>query len=367
MGADLRKAAISEMVQSVYPGAKLLSVQPLAPDATAGDAAEETGKAAGYGEPLLLRIATEDRHEQALVLHTASANDFGHDRRADRAGGILLAFDTFGKIPGHVRALDVGAVHKSGHLVSLRDAGELYLLTSYAPGTVYVEDLRRIAHGEQAEPLDVARAEALARYLVELHRTPGKRPAAYVRAIRDLVGHGEGVFGIIDGYGPETPAAPPARLQAIERRLLDWRWRLRNCSSRLRRTHGDFHPFNVVFQEGTRFTCLDASRGCEGDPADDVAAMAINYVFFALEKPGAWPTGLRRLWNTFWHTYLDGSGDEEILDVVAPFLAWRGLVVSNPLFYPKLAARDRDAMLGFAERALDGWRFDPASADALFR
>ena len=32
-----------------------------------------------------------------LVFHTASPNDFGHDRRSDRAQEMLLAFDTFGE------------------------------------------------------------------------------------------------------------------------------------------------------------------------------------------------------------------------------------------------------------------------------
>ena len=300
------------------------------------------------------------------ALRTATANDFGHDRRSDRAQGILLSFDTFGQMPGHVRPIDVGAIDGSGRLISLKEAGEFYLLTTWTDGALYVDDLRRIAHDGVAQPQDLARADVLARYLVELHQTPGDRPAGYLRAIRDLLGHGEGIFGMVDGYGPDVPGAPPERLHAIERRCFEWRWRLRSRTARLRRTHGDFHPFNVVFHEGIAFTLLDASRGGQGDPADDVTAMAINYVFFALEHAHAWKNGLAPLWRRFWRTYLDGSGDGELLDVVAPFFAWRGLVLANPSFYPALPARDRDRLLGLVERTLDAPRFDPASVEELF-
>ena len=130
-------------------------------------------------------------------------------------------------------------------------------------------------------------------------------------------------------------------------------------------THGDFHPFNVVFGDGLELTTLDASRGCRGDPADDVTAMAINYLFFAVDSPGAWSGGLRQLWYRFWQGYLEQTGDRELLSVAAPFLAWRALVVCNPRFYPNLSERGRAALLGLALRALAAPRFDVEAAEGL--
>src|SRR5690606_15297866 len=125
------------------------------------------------------------------------------------------------------------------------------------------------------------------------------------------------------------------RLRQIERRCTRWRWLLRDHERRLARTHGDFHPFNVVFETGTRFLLLDASRGTAGDPADDLTAMAVNFVLFALEQPASWRRGFRRLWHQFWNTYLVDRSDPDLLAVAPPFFAWRALVVCNPRFYPK--------------------------------
>jgi hypothetical protein len=135
---------------------------------------------------------------------------------------------------------------------------------------------------------------------------------------------------------------------------------------RLARTHGDFHPFNVVF-DGERLTLLDASRGCAGDPADDITAMAVNYLLFALDAPGAWHGGLGALWQRFWKSCDGARPDPDLLDVAPPYFAWRALVVCNPKFYPQLSASGRDRLLGFAEAALDRGRLEPARAGELFR
>lgn len=356
--------ALAEVVGRVLPGATVLEVKPFATDEASDEA---TVKAAGYGAPLELQVRDKEGRERRLVFHTASPDEFGHDRRADRAAEMLLGYDTFGSIPRHVEALDVGAIRKDGTgLVSLSGTGEFYLLTSFAEGHIYADELRRIAHRASIDATDVAHTEQLSRYLVELHSEKPEDDHRYIRALRDLVGSGEGVAGIVDGYPDDVPAAPRARLEAIERRCLEWRHKLRSRSHRLSRTHGDFHPFNVLFDDASNLSLLDASRGCRGDPADDVTCMAINYVFFAVEAPVAWKGALGKLWYLFWSTYLRESGDQELCEVAAPFLAWRGLVVANPVWYPAVEADARDRVLRLIERTLEADRFDPEFAEAVF-
>jgi phosphotransferase family enzyme len=355
--------ALQALLDARLPGARLTAFHPLGADASGAPSATE--KAAGYGQPLLLSVALPGGKQARLVFRTERANEFGHERRADRAANALLAYDTFGSIPGHVAALDVGAVMEGGTLRSLTGAQELYLLTDYVEGTVYAQDLRRLAEGATASPRDERRCEALARYLSWLHRER-RSPAQYRRSVRDLLGHGEGIFGICDAYPEDAPAAPPSRLRELERRCLEWRWRLRAYEHRAARLHGDFHPFNIVFRRGGELALLDAARGCAGDPADDVTALAVNYLFFAVDAPGAWERGLRHLWRTFWRTYAAESGDEELGMVAPPYLTWRLLVVCLPKFYPRLSEGGRDRLLGLAERALVSERFDPVMGEELF-
>jgi len=356
-------AGLRDQIARLYPGSTIVSVEPLGPDS--GATAGSTSKAAGYGMPVRIHLVDGGAVHQ-LVWRVASANEFGHDRRADRAAAAIQAYDDFAQMPGHVRAIDLGVIREDGALVSTREGGEHYLITTYAPGTLYAQDLRRIASERIATPRDVDRVDALARYLVALHTPIAPAGGRYRRAIRDLIGSGEGIFGIIDGYPAGVPGAPAERLTAIEERCARWRWRLRDRDDRLCRTHGDFHPFNIVF-DGETPTMLDASRGGCGDPADDVTALAINFVLFALDAPTAWRHGLGVLWRHLWHRYLAERPDDELLAVVPPFFAWRALVVANPVFYPKLSAESRDQLLGFATEMLDEHALDPTWAEELFR
>ena len=113
---------LREHLAGLYPGQRVVAVEPLAPDA--GATGGSTDKVAGYGAPVRVTLADERGARLDLVWRTASPNEYGHDRRADRAAEALLAFDDFARIPDHIRAVDVGAIRASGELVSLRDAGE---------------------------------------------------------------------------------------------------------------------------------------------------------------------------------------------------------------------------------------------------
>jgi hypothetical protein len=147
---------------------------------------------------------------------------------------------------------------------------------------------------------------------------------------------------------------------------LSWRSRIKRRAERLARIHGDFHPFNVLFDDASNLSVLDTSRGSLGDPADDVTSMSINFPFFALGHPGAWRGAFRSFWYEFWRDYVMLTRDEGVFEVAAPFFAWRGLVLANPRWYPDLAPRDRDRILGFVESVLALERFSPALAEEFF-
>lgn len=358
---DWRDSRLERLVAGALEGAEILKVTALASDTLDSGV---TLKDTGYGAPL--RIDVQHGGElKSLVLHSATPNPFGHEFRANRAEEMLIAADTFGLVPRHTRVFDVGAF-RGEDFVSLRGSGEFYLLTEYAEGKPYAHDLRRIAETGVLRTEDSLRLGALIRYLVSTHSIKLPDASLYTRSIRDLVGSGEGIFGIIDGYPMHAEGTSREQLELIESLCVSWRSRLKHRYPRLVRIHGDFHPFNVLFDDQSELHLLDASRGSAGDPADDVCAMAVNFLFFALDNPASWRSAFQPLWHRFWTEYLEQSRDAELLDVVAPFLAWRCLVLANPVWYPHVPASARSNLLGFVTHALRAKTFDPASANKIF-
>ena len=315
-------------------------------------------KGYGYGIPLRVDYSLDGTPRRAVV-ETVRPGPFGHEHMADRAQSLLWAHGAFGRLPRHVASLDVGAVRSSGELVPMGSAEELFMLAEFIEGSEYADDLLKLRAGQALVPLDEARCDALCDYLVQIHRVAGPDPGLYVRRIRELVGHGECIFGVADSYPQDTHL-----LLEIEKRCVEWRWRLKHRTHRLRQVHGDFHPWNIMFREGADFSVLDRSRGEWGEAADDVTCLTLNYLFFSLQRSGRLEGGFERLWRRFWERYLERSGDGELLEVAAPFFAFRGLVMASPVWYPSLDAGVRGKLLRFIVNVLDEARFDPARANA---
>jgi aminoglycoside phosphotransferase (APT) family kinase protein len=338
-----------------YPGARVTGIHALGGEETGG-------KKYGYGRPAAVDFLTE-REERRLVFRTMGPDPFGHHRRADRVAEMVLSKDTFDSIPRHVRPIDVGTLDIQGDLITFPD-GEPWLLTEFVEGTLYADSLTKVAGDDEASPEQLARARALARYLVEMHSVK-TAPDEWRRSLRDVIGSGEGIFGLADSFPKHHPVAPASRVRQLEHDAVKWRWMLKGREHRSSRVHGDFHPFNVLFRAGTDFSVLDCSRGAAGEPADDVTCMAINFIFFALLERGRFTGALRQHWDVFFSTYLEESGDGELLDLVAPFFTWRALVVASPVWYPDADDYVRDLVLRFAERLLEGHHFEPEKIEDL--
>jgi aminoglycoside phosphotransferase (APT) family kinase protein len=207
--------------------------------------------------------------------------------------------------------------------------------------------------------IDVRRADALCDYLVQIHRVQGENPELYVRRIRELIGHSECIMGLIDSYPAKPGIVDRGLLKDIEQRCVDWRWRLKDRVHRLRQVHGDFHPWNIIFREETDFTLLDRSRGEWGEPADDVACLTMNYLFFSLQRSGRLEGNFESLFRRFWERYLAKSADAEMVQVVAPFFAFRGLVMAHPTWYPNLSTNVRRKLFNFMQAVLSEAVFKP--------
>jgi aminoglycoside phosphotransferase (APT) family kinase protein len=323
-----------------------------------------------HGTGFLLTIETE-QGRRSYVLKDLSAEGLGHDYPSDRAAVFLLANETYGKLPRHIRAIDVLAMKEDGTMKSIGGGAEYYLLMEKAEGVNYFIDLTGFAKKDFLDERDIKKIEAMTTYLAEIHSVKKDSKTLYRRKLRDTVGHGECLMGVFDSYPDGTLTYD--EMTEIVKKSVDWIARLKPKYKRLSQIHGDFHPGNIWFRaEGglhppsenplnteVDFILLDRSRGPWGDPADDVTALTINYIFFSIKHhdsvKGAYLEGLR----LFFESYIKLTGDDEIYSVVAPFYAFRGAVVANPIFYPEVTPEQRKLIFKFVNNVLDTDRFEP--------
>jgi len=328
------------------------------------------------GSGFLVQMQTKEGFK-SYVVKSLLSEGFGHDYPSDRAAVFLQDLDEYAKLPNHVKAMDVLAEMEDGTVKSIGGAKEYYLMMEKVEGRDYFNDLTDFAGKERLEELDIAKIRTMASYLGRIHAVKKESKTLYWRKLRDTVGHGECLMGVFDIYPDGT--LPYEEMADIVKKSVDWTYTLKPRHKRLSQIHGDFHPGNIWFRgkrvmghgsEGQGdtedknsgneidFVLLDRSRGPWGEPADDLTAMTINYIFFSIRNHGdvrgAYLEGLK----LFFNEYIQLSGDQEIVEVTAPFFAFRCAVVANPVFYPDLSAEARTKIFNFARGILLAERFE---------
>jgi len=311
----------------------------------------------GYGKPVLLRYETGGEIREG-VLSVMRGDKYGHQFYWDRAAVLMFQYETSDRMDRHVHPLGLGYVDSDGSLLPLRGPQEFFILNEKLEGYDYYHDLKRIQEKGLASG-DVEFVRSLARWLAEVHVCKSDDADLYSRRIRDLVGASECIMGLVDeAYPHPYDGYSEERFQALEHAVLDWRWKLGRYAHRLAAVHGDLHPWNVLVDGRGGFHVLDRSRGEWGEPAGDLATMAINYLLFGLYDRPCLQGDFERLYRAWFEIYLESSRDEESLEVIAPFFVFRALVIASPEWYPNHPLAVRQGLFRFMENVLQDDRFD---------
>lgn len=211
---------------------------------------------------------------------------------------------------------------------------EVWLLEPVRMGVVLAEHLAAaLAAPDDTAPS--AAVETIAHFLKALHQPVAARPHQYVR---ELFGGSFGIMATLDAY-PETLMCGEVRHDILD---LTTMWPSQLLQKRCVRIHGDFHPWNIFWQEDSR--TIDTTGGLHtpyGFAEDDLACIGVNLAvapFFSQTGSGDWSrcdAWLRSLCATY----------PLVSDSFGFFAGWRLLVIANPLHYPALADSLRNRLL----------------------
>ena len=262
-----------------------------------------------HGTGYLIRFKVKGK-ESRVVLRTLRPEGFSHDYFSDRAASFILQHELSKRVKNHLKSIDVGGYTAKGELVSIGDCKEFFQIVELVKGKEYVKDLLEIMKKGKLTKVDKDKALMLSNYLVELHKekyNPAvskseKKALAssiYRRHLRDCVGHGEMLMGVIDTYPDKLTWTNRKEFAWIIGKAAELREELKDDYKRLCRIHGDYHPANVVFK-GKKMIVLDASR---------------------------------ELFDIYWNNYIRKTKDYKIKKIAPIFIAFRYVVMAHPIFF----------------------------------
>jgi hypothetical protein len=306
-----------------------------------------------------------------VVLRTLMPENFSHDFLADRAKVFVTAHEMSKHIPNHINSYDVSGYSKHNELISIGDSVEFFQVVEVAYGDNYSSDFQRIKDSGIIEEADIEKAENLGEYLAKLHEQKFTGTGEGLRSLRrrisrDALGHGEMMLGVIDSYPDKFTYATADTLTELICETVKFREKMKDAPVLPCRVHGDFHPGNIIF-DGQKFKLLDASRMVWGDPADDVAAMGINYIWFAVMQEGAFSGPFKNLFDAFWSSYMKNTSHKLVARTIGVHFAFRGVVVAHPFFYQAQTDDTRRKMIKVVRGVLKDGLFDPKRVQSYIK
>ncbi len=350
--------------KSIGKEVKVLNIEPIKRDKS------YTG---GLGSAYFIEIESEKGRER--VVAKISGKKFGRENPEDRARDALWVHRT-STLPRQPKAIAVGSITKDGKIIPLKSDSEYVVVLEEAKGIsyhIYLNNILELSRkfNQGLSEYDIRAALNLSDYLVEIHKRGGY-PDLYKRHIGEIVGGPEGILGVdrllwkvLDeeevrkNFGREKKELRKDIIK-LKKKAIEHADRIEDLTHRCSCIHGDFHPFeNIRFSEYPKeFWVLDRSRAEFGEPADDVTAMWINYLNYALLDEGSYKGKFKKLGDSFFENYLKKTNDYEMLKVVQPFFIWRGLVISTPVWYPETPLDVRNKIFNFMKNVSEVEEFN---------
>ena len=269
------------------------------------------------------------KNKKRLILKSLIKEGFTHDYLSDRAASLIRAHEDYNLMENHVKSEDVIA-NKDGRLTSIGNAKEFYILMQEARGKDFFNDFDKIKKTKILDSEIKKKIMNISDFLVKIHKKKHKSSSIYRRKMRETISGNGSIIEMLDFHSDENFIRFEKKWFEILKQIIRY-WRIsRNMDYRLCEVHGDFHPGNIWF-ENEKLIILDRARGRFGEPADDITSFIINPIMYSLILNGKFDGPFKEMYDIFWNNYFKKTKDREMRKIIAPYLAFKIAIVTNPI------------------------------------
>jgi hypothetical protein len=281
-------------------------------------------KKKGMRDILLLKYSVSEQEKGLFIKSFPNSAVFSQEN----AWTLLFRAYLFSQNDGF-RTPSLGIlVSKKDDSIVVSNLQAVYLLEEKVEGELYAESLLDMIENGWSKQVEET-TRKLAHFLAEIHKIE-YQDKSLIPYVRMLYG---GEFGLLT-HLDLNPRKDREWEEEIIRLAFQWRYKLLESLPSPRAIHGDFHAWNIIFASDGTIRVTGVLHTNYGLPADDIAALTINFFSFAVQYPTQkelW----KRLYYVFLDTYLENfHSKEQILSTLPFFLGWRAVVLSNPEHNP---------------------------------
>lgn len=275
--------------------------------------------------------------ESKIVCRQLRGIGLSRDYLADNVGYLMLQHQISQLHPTHINSLDVVCYGEEVRTVSVDGIENVFQVMEFAEGKSYIDFILEIAKEENLSKKQKDIIENIAKYMSRIHEIKPLEISEeilkhyYWRHSQDYIGS-EVFMDIMDVWDNDKLLDAEEKTEIMSN-LFRIRESLRSEYKRCSMIHSDLHPDNIRIQEDLTIRPLDSARAMWGEPADDLASMLANFIYFSLKNHKKMSGAYLEAYNLLLNKYIDLTKDEAIHKHAQMYLPVRLLILSHPQFF----------------------------------
>lgn len=229
--------------------------------------------------------------------------------------------------------LSLGYVSGNNLFKTLDDFKSIFSIQEFVDGKCYADIISGKSKNNKPDKEDIYHANCIVNYFQNRKKVEDKYKKIFY--FHDTLFLIKKTLIIIDNLYRNDQISGDEKFE-IENKIIEWHQEMQKKNRPVVISHNDFHPWNILFTKDNDLKIIDRDFPGYSEPARDLGTLLPNFLYFAFKNNGAFTGMCKEVSDYILTSYIEKSKDNEILEVIQPYLAMTCFILSNNQWYPDL-------------------------------